>query len=101
MKGRIQGTLPLKDNPTPLSAVALKEQGIWVFGATHDADQVLYEADLDVPLALGGEGKGLRRLTREACDALVSIPMAGAVSSLNVSVAAGVCLFEAVRQRRK
>ena len=82
--------------------MALKEQGIWVFGATHDADQALYEADLDVPLALvlGGEGKGLRRLTRESCDALVSIPMAGAVSSLNVSVAAGICLFEAVRQRR-
>lgn len=96
-------SLPLYRVPNLVRAIeALKEQGIWVFGATHDADQALYEADLDVPLALvlGGEGKGLRRLTREACDALVSIPMAGEVSSLNVSVAAGICLFEAVRQRR-
>ncbi|OGI39434.1 MAG: hypothetical protein A2140_01025 [Candidatus Muproteobacteria bacterium RBG_16_62_13] len=58
MKGRIQGTLPLKDNPTPLSAVALKEQGIWVFGATHDADQALYEADLDRTAGAGRRGQG-------------------------------------------
>jgi 23S rRNA (guanosine2251-2'-O)-methyltransferase len=97
-------SLPLYRVPNLARAIeALKEQGVWVFGATHDADQTLYEADLTVPLALvlGGEGKGLRRLTRESCDALVSIPMAGAVSSLNVSVAAGICLFEAVRQRLK
>jgi 23S rRNA (guanosine2251-2'-O)-methyltransferase len=81
---------------------ALKEKGVWLIGATDDADQSLYDADLDGPVALvlGGEGEGLRRLTREECDILVHIPMAGSVSSLNVSVAAGVCLFEAVRQRR-
>ena len=96
-------SLPLYRVPNLVRAIeALKERGVWVFGATHDATQSLYEADLTVPLALvlGGEGKGLRRLTRESCDVLVSIPMAGAVSSLNVSVASGVCLFEAVRQRR-
>jgi len=82
---------------------ALKEQGVWIFGASHDAGQSLYGTDLNIPLVmvLGGEGKGLRRLTREACDGLLAIPMAGEVSSLNVSVAAGVCLFEAVRQRQK
>ena len=79
----------------------LREQGIWVVGTAGSADQSLYGADLRGPLALvlGGEGKGLRRLTREQCDLLVSIPMHGTVESLNVSVAAGVCLYEAVRQR--
>jgi len=82
---------------------SLRDAGIWIYGAAGDADQTLYEADLSGPLALvlGGEGKGLRRLTREHCDGLVSIPMAGSVSSLNVSVAAGICLFEARRQRRE
>lgn len=79
----------------------LQQRGIWIFGAAGEADQALYDADLTGPLALvlGSEGKGLRRLTREHCDALVAIPMAGEVSSLNVSVSTGVCLFEAVRQR--
>lgn len=79
----------------------LKKQNIWVFGAAGEADQSLYEADLTSPVAfiLGNEGKGLRRLTKQECDILVHIPMAGSVSSLNVSVSAGVCLFEAVRQR--
>jgi 23S rRNA (guanosine2251-2'-O)-methyltransferase len=116
-----------KDNSAPLSAVArnvasgaaesvplyrvtnlaralrgLKEQGVWLIGAADDASATLFEADLTGPtaLVLGGEGPGLRRLTREECDLLVHIPMAGTVSSLNVSVAAGVCLFEAVRQRK-
>jgi len=80
----------------------LKDQGIWLAGADGEADKDLYAADLRGPLALvmGAEGKGLRRLTREHCDFLVRIPMAGTVESLNVSVAAGICLFEAQRQRR-
>ncbi len=79
----------------------LKQAGIWLYGASDDADSGLYGADLSGPLALvlGAEGKGLRRLTREHCDYLVAIPMAGLVASLNVSVAAGVLLFEARRQR--
>ena len=79
----------------------LKDSGIWIFGASDAADQVLYTTDLAGPAAfiLGGEGKGLRRLTAELCDHLVTIPMAGRVESLNVSVAAGVVLFEARRQR--
>ena len=79
----------------------LRAQGVWVVGTTGEGQISLYEADLSVPMALvlGSEGKGLRRLTREQCDLLVRIPMKGIVESLNVSVAAGVCLFEAVRQR--
>jgi len=82
---------------------ALQREGVWVMGAAGDAGgQTLYELDLAGPLALvmGSEGSGLRRLTRERCDALFSIPMLGTVESLNVSVAAGICLFEAQRQRR-
>jgi 23S rRNA (guanosine2251-2'-O)-methyltransferase len=80
---------------------ALKERGIWVVGTDGEAPQTLYAADLKRPLALvlGAEGSGMRRLTRERCDFLVRIPMAGQVESLNVSVAAGVALFEARRQR--
>jgi 23S rRNA (guanosine2251-2'-O)-methyltransferase len=79
----------------------LKERGIWVVGTDGEAPQTLYAADLKRPLALvfGAEGDGMRRLTRERCDFLVRIPMAGQVESLNVSVAAGVALFEARRQR--
>jgi 23S rRNA (guanosine2251-2'-O)-methyltransferase len=79
----------------------LKERGIWVAGADGEAPQSLYAADLHRPLALvlGAEGSGMRRLTREKCDFLVRIPMAGRMESLNVSVAAGVVLFEAARQR--
>jgi 23S rRNA (guanosine2251-2'-O)-methyltransferase len=79
----------------------LKEHGIWVVGTDANAQQTLYSADLKRPLALvlGAEGGGMRRLTRERCDFLVRIPMAGHLESLNVSVAAGVTLFEARRQR--
>lgn len=79
----------------------LKERGIWVVGTDAQAEQSLYAADLKRPLALvlGGEGDGMRRLTRERCDFLVRIPMGGRAESLNVSVAAGVALFEARRQR--
>ncbi|WP_303853488.1 23S rRNA (guanosine(2251)-2'-O)-methyltransferase RlmB [Salinicola salarius] len=79
----------------------LKQQGVWITGTAGEADSLLYDADFTVPCALvmGAEGKGLRRLTREACDGLVKLPMQGGVSSLNVSVATGICLFEAVRQR--
>lgn len=81
---------------------SLQEQGVWVVGTDDSATTSLYEQDLKGPIALvmGSEGSGLRRLTRDCCDFLVSIPMAGALSSLNVSVATGVTLFEAVRQRR-
>ncbi len=81
----------------------LKSRGIWLVGTDDTASGTLFEADLAGPLGLvmGSEGEGMRRLTRECCDQLVSIPMAGAVESLNVSVAAGVALFEAVRQRRR
>ncbi|MDO9519843.1 MAG: 23S rRNA (guanosine(2251)-2'-O)-methyltransferase RlmB [Pseudohongiella sp.] len=81
---------------------SLQERGIWISGTAGEADHSLYKADFTGPVAIvmGSEGKGLRRLTREHCDYLISIPMAGVVSSLNVSVAAGVCLFEAVRQRQ-
>ena len=80
----------------------LKEREIWIVGADEAGTQTLHTAKLTGPIAwvLGAEGAGLRRLTRETCDVLVRIPMAGAVESLNVSVAAGVCLFETVRQRR-
>ncbi|KAB7628361.1 23S rRNA (guanosine(2251)-2'-O)-methyltransferase RlmB [Alkalilimnicola sp. S0819] len=81
---------------------ALRERGIWLVGAAGEGDASLYQADLTGPLAvlMGAEESGLRRLSRELCDQLASIPMAGQVESLNVSVAAGVFLFEAVRQRR-
>ena len=79
----------------------LKERDIRIVGASDDAPRTLYEADLRGPVALvlGAEGPGMRQLTRKSCDELVRIPMAGAVESLNVSVAAGVCLYEARRQR--
>src|SRR5450830_168193 len=79
----------------------LKERDIWLIGTSDDADKGLYEADFTGPTALvmGSEGEGMRRLTRETCDLLVSIPMFGSVESLNVSVASGVCLYEARRQR--
>src|SRR5690606_526374 len=81
----------------------LKEWGVWIVGAAGEADTLIYEQDLSGPIALamGAEGSGLRRLTRELCDFLVKLPMAGSVSGLNVSVATGVCLFEAVRQRQQ
>lgn len=80
----------------------LKEAGVWVIGTSDDAPETVYETKLDGPVALvmGAEGEGMRRLTRDTCDEVMSIPMAGSVESLNVSVASGVCLYEAVRQRR-
>ncbi|MGD8546441.1 MAG: 23S rRNA (guanosine(2251)-2'-O)-methyltransferase RlmB [Thiohalophilus sp.] len=80
----------------------LRERGIWLVGTDLDTEQSLYDADLTGPLALvmGAEEKGLRRLTRETCDSLVKLPMAGTVQSLNVSVSAGICLYEALRQRQ-
>ncbi len=79
----------------------LKERQIWIIGASDEATSSLYQSDLkgSVALVLGAEGAGLRQLTRKSCDALVNIPMLGAVESLNVSVASGICLYEAVRQR--
>ncbi|WP_305856265.1 23S rRNA (guanosine(2251)-2'-O)-methyltransferase RlmB [Balneatrix alpica] len=122
----VQAVIAPKDKSAPLTAAAVKvacgaaqsvayvqvtnlartlrnlqERGIWLVGTAGEAEQSLHQAKLTGPLALvmGAEGSGMRRLTRECCDHLVSIPMAGEVSSLNVSVATGVCLFEAVRQR--
>ncbi|MGI9249822.1 MAG: 23S rRNA (guanosine(2251)-2'-O)-methyltransferase RlmB [Pseudohongiellaceae bacterium] len=82
---------------------ALKKQGIWLAGTEDNAETTLYEQNLTGPLALimGSEDTGLRRLTRSHCDYLISIPLTGTVTSLNVSVATGVCLFEASRQRQK
>ena len=79
----------------------LKSQHIWVIGAAGEAEQTLYQTDMTIPLALvlGAEGEGMRRLTREQCDLLVKLPMQGQVESLNISVAAGVLLYEVVRQR--
>ncbi len=80
----------------------LKRRGYWITGLDADAGQPLWEADFRVPtaLVLGGEGSGLHRLVKERCDFLVSIPVRGKVSSLNVSVAAGIALYEVVRQRK-
>ncbi|MEN9383010.1 MAG: hypothetical protein RL323_153 [Pseudomonadota bacterium] len=79
----------------------LKERNVWIIGTSDDAPKTLYQVDLKGPVALvlGAEGQGMRQLTRKTCDELVSIPMQGAVESLNVSVASGVCLYEALRQR--
>jgi 23S rRNA (guanosine2251-2'-O)-methyltransferase len=79
----------------------LKERNIWCIGTSDDAPQTIYDVKLTGPVALvlGAEGEGMRQLTRKTCDELVSIPMRGAVESLNVSVASGVCLYEALRQR--
>jgi 23S rRNA (guanosine2251-2'-O)-methyltransferase len=79
----------------------LQQRGLWVVGTAGEAEISIYDQDLTGPtiLIMGAEGKGMRRLTREHCDYLVKLPMAGSVSSLNVSVATGVCLFEAQRQR--
>jgi 23S rRNA (guanosine2251-2'-O)-methyltransferase len=81
----------------------LKERDIWVVGTAGEASEDLYTAQWPaggIAWVMGAEGDGMRRLTRETCDALVHIPMSGSVDSLNVSVAAGVCLFEAVRRHR-
>ena len=80
----------------------LQEAGFWLVGMAGEGSRSLYALDLDMPLVMvmGGEEKGLRRLTREHCDYLAHIPMMGAIESLNVSVATGICLFEAARQRR-
>lgn len=79
----------------------LQDAGVWLFGAAGAAETSVYEAQFtgSIGILMGAEGDGLRRLTQESCDHLIHIPMAGTVSSLNVSVATGVCLFEAVRQR--
>lgn len=81
----------------------LRERGVWLIGTAGEGDTELFDADLRGPLALvmGAEGTGLRRLTREHCDVLVRLPMRGSVGSLNVSVATGVALYEALRQRSR
>ena len=80
----------------------LQQAGVWVLGADHQSGQNLYDLDLTIPLALvmGNEGRGLRHNTRKQCDYLAKLPMHGVVDSLNVSVAAGICLYEILRQRK-
>jgi 23S rRNA (guanosine2251-2'-O)-methyltransferase len=80
----------------------LKDAGIWIIGTSDHATENMYSQDLTGPIAfvMGAEGKGMRRLTEKQCDILANLPMAGEVSSLNISVATGVCLYEAVRQRQ-
>jgi 23S rRNA (guanosine2251-2'-O)-methyltransferase len=80
---------------------SLQDAGVWITGTAGEATKHVHQADLtgNMALVMGAEGEGMRRLTREGCDQLIKIPMAGEMSSLNVSVAAAVCLFEAVRQR--
>ena len=79
----------------------LKDEGFWLVGTSDNANQSLYEIDLKgkIGIVMGAEGKGLRRLTEEKCDFLAKLPMMGSVECLNVSVATGVCLYEAIRQR--
>ncbi len=79
----------------------LQQENIWIFGTAGETEQTLYDTKFKGPIAIamGAEGTGLRRLTREHCDELIKIPMVGSVSSLNVSVATGICLFEVIRQR--
>jgi 23S rRNA (guanosine2251-2'-O)-methyltransferase len=81
----------------------LQQAGVWVIGTAGEATTSLYQTQLKTPMALimGAEGGGMRRLTKEHCDELIAIPMQGETSSLNVSVATGVCLFEVLRQRLK
>jgi len=81
----------------------LKERGIWIVGTSDQASQSLYKTDLKGPIAIvmGREGEGMRQLTEKGCDFLVNFPMKGTVDCLNVSVSAGVCLYEAVRQREE
>ncbi|HEV2667621.1 MAG TPA: 23S rRNA (guanosine(2251)-2'-O)-methyltransferase RlmB, partial [Blastocatellia bacterium] len=90
---RVTNLVPLIDE--------LKDRGLWVVGFEGGGENLYSDFDLKIPLAvvLGGEGRGVRRLVREKCDAIVSIPMRGKINSLNVSVAAGIALFEVVRQR--
>lgn len=78
-----------------------QDYNVWLYGTAGESEQSIYQADLTghTAIVMGAEGKGMRRLTRETCDELFNLPMAGSVESLNVSVAAGICLFEAVRQR--
>lgn len=82
---------------------ALKERNVWLIGTDPHAERLAFETDLSgaVGIVMGGEGEGMRRLTRESCDLVVKLPLSGAVESLNVSVAAGMMLYEAVRQRHK
>ncbi len=81
----------------------LKERGVWIVGTSDQATQSLYETDFKGPVAIvmGREGEGMRRLTEEECDFLIQFPMKGKVDCLNVSVSAGICLYEAVRQREE
>jgi 23S rRNA (guanosine2251-2'-O)-methyltransferase len=95
-------TIPIVQVTNLNQAIAtVKDWGFWFYGAVGEASSSLFDQDSsgNVAFVIGGEGEGLRDLVRRQCDVLVSIPLEGGVSSLNASVAGGVCLFEAVRQR--
>lgn len=100
--GAVENTPVITETNIARCLRRLQEAGIWVVGTDDQSAQTLYEVDLNRPLAIvmGSEGKGLRHNTRKQCDYLVALPMAGVVESLNVSVASGICLFEALRQRK-
>ena len=101
-KDRAAESVPLFEVTNIARSLAqLKQAGVWIYGTSEDAPESLYDFEFQGPVALvmGGEGGGLRRLTRESCDHLLSLPMRGVVESLNVSVATGVCLYEILRSR--
>jgi 23S rRNA (guanosine2251-2'-O)-methyltransferase len=100
--GAVEHVTVAKVASIPGTLLRMKEEGLWVVGADAGGDEPYYRLDLTVPVAVavGGEGKGLSRLVKERCDFLARLPMSGRVSSLNVSAAAAVLLYEAVRQRK-
>lgn len=100
--GALQNTPVIQVTNLARTMERLKKEGVWIVGLDEKGEQTLYEMDLKtaVAFAMGAEGAGLRRLTKEKCDFLVKLPMQGVVESLNVSVASGICLYETLRQRK-
>ncbi len=101
--GAAENTPVIRVTNLSRSLKAMQDAGIWVLGTDNEAESTIYEQDITsaIALVMGSEGQGLRQNTRKHCDRLVSIPMTGTVESLNISVAAGICLYEAQRQRKQ